>query len=462
MHPTRPSLIRGSTVRFALVYLALFGVSATGLLAFVYTTTVGVIGHQIDQTIEAEIGGLAEQYRQNGLVGLRRTIERRSAGSPGRRSIYLLAGPGFVPVAGNLSDWPPDGRGAGGWIDFPIQTAEGGVPRRQVARARTFLLAGGFHLLVGRDMTERAEFGDRMTGALIGALALSVLFGAAGGILMSRNLLRRIDAINRSSADILRGDLKRRMPVSGNSDEFDRLAGNLNAMLDRIVGLMGGMRTLADSIAHDLRSPIARLRSRLEVTLLGKPDVDAYRDALERSVAETDSILETFSAVLAISLAESRALRDAFEETDLAVVVADAADLYEPLTDERNQTLEVAADPGLTVLGNPSLLAQAVVNLLDNAFKYTPDGGTIALTARRGVGGSEIVVADDGPGIPPQSREQALRRFGRLDRSRHTPGAGLGLSLVAAVADLHDATLSLDDNDPGLKVVLKFEDGSNP
>ena len=456
------NLVRGSTVRFALVYLALFGVSATGLLAFVYVTTVGVIGRQIDQTIEAEIGGLAEQYREGGLLGLSRIIERRSAGSPGRRSIYLLTSPGFVRVAGNLSDWPLDGRGAGRWIDFPIRTAEGGVPRWQIARARTFVLAGGFHLLVGRDMTERAEFGDRMTGALIGALALSVLFGAAGGILMSRNLLRRIDAINRGSDDILRGDLKRRMPVSGSGDEFDRLAGNLNAMLDRIVGLMAGMRALADSIAHDLRSPIARLRSRLEFTLLGKPDVDAYRDALEQSIAETDSILETFSAVLAISLAESRALRDAFEETDLASVAAGAADLYEPLADERNQTLEVEAMSGLTVLGNPNLLAQAVANLLDNAVKYAPAGGTITLAARRGARGPEIVVADNGPGIPPQSREEALRRFGRLDGSRHEPGAGLGLSLVAAVADLHDATLSLDDNNPGLKVVLAFEHRPKP
>ena len=460
MNPIRR--LGGSTVRFALVYLALFGLSASAVLGFIYATSVGVIDSQTDDTIEAEITGLAEHYREAGLIGLTQVVERRSRGSPGRRSMYLVADPRFKPVAGNLSRWPDEARDEPGWIDFLVATEGGNDARPQVARARVFFLADGFHLLVGRDTTERSAFRERMAEALLGALALSVVLGAAGGLLMGRHLLRRIDAINRTSRGILGGDLKRRVPVGGSGDEFDQLAHNLNAMLDRIQGLMSGMREVANGIAHDLRSPISRLRARLEVTLLGEAGPQEYREALRESIAETDTILETFNALLAISLAESRALRDEFAEIDLAVLATDAAELYQPLAEEKGQRVTVEAETGLATLGNHRLLSQAVANLLDNAVKYTPTGGTVAIMARPGEAGPEIVVADDGPGIPPDFRQKAVQRFSRLEASRQAPGSGLGLSLVAAVAELHDAQLLLQDNGPGLKAVLRFAPGPGP
>ncbi|HJO98017.1 MAG: HAMP domain-containing sensor histidine kinase [Rhodospirillales bacterium] len=446
----------GSTVRFALVYLALFGLSTSAVLGFVYTTSVGVIDSQTDHTIEAEITGLAEHYRQNGLIGLTEIVTRRSRGSPGRRNMYLVTDPRFAPVAGNLSRWPNEARDGPGWIDFLVETKGGTDARPQVARARIFFLADGFHLLVGRDTTERSAFRKRMTEALLGALALSVALGAAGGLLMGRHVLRRIDAINRTSRGILGGDLKRRVPIGGSGDEFDQLAHNLNAMLDRIAGLMSGMREVANGIAHDLRSPISRLRARLEVTLLGKADPEVYRHALQETIAETDTILETFNALLAISLAESRALRDEFAEIDLASLATDAVELYQPLAEEKGQRVSLEIEAGLVTLGNHSLLSQAVANLLDNAVKYTPAGGTVSIIVRPGIAGPEIAVADDGPGIPSDFRQKALRRFTRLEASRQAPGSGLGLSLVAAVAELHDATLHLEDNGPGLRAVLRF------
>jgi signal transduction histidine kinase len=273
---------------------------------------------------------------------------------------------------------------------------------------------------------------------------------------MGRHVLRRIDAINRTSRGILGGDLKRRVPIGGSGDEFDQLAHNLNAMLDRIAGLMSGMREVANGIAHDLRSPISRLRARLEVTLLGKADPEVYRHALQETIAETDTILETFNALLAISLAESRALRDGFAEIDLASLATDAVELYQPLAEEKGQRVSLEIEAGLVTLGNHSLLSQAVANLLDNAVKYTPAGGTVSIIVQPGIAGPEIAVADDGPGIPSDFRQKALRRFTRLEASRQAPGSGLGLSLVAAVAELHDATLHLEDNGPGLRAVLRF------
>ena len=376
--------------------------------------------------------------------------------------MYLVADPRFRPVAGNLSRWPDEARDGPGWIDFRVETEGETEARPQVARARVFFLSDGFHLLVGRDTTERGEFRKRMIEALLGALALSVLLGAAGGLLMGRHVLRRIDAINRTSRGILGGDLKRRVPVGGSGDEFDQLAYNLNAMLDRIADLMSAMREVANAVAHDLRSPISRLRARLEVTLLGKASPEEYRDALQETTAETDTILETFNALLAISIAESRALRDDFAAIDLAVLATDAAELYQPVAEEKGQRMVVEAGAGLVTLGNHRLLSQAVANLLDNAVKYTPAGGTVSIMARWGEAGPEIVVADNGPGIPPDFRQKALRRFTRLEASRQAPGSGLGLSLVAAVAELHDAALDLEDNDPGLRVVLHFTPGSGP
>jgi signal transduction histidine kinase len=449
-------VLRSSTFRYAIIYMLVFGISVAGVLGFVYWQTVRVIASQTDDTIQAEITGLAEQYRQFGLLGLVRIIRERSQAAPGRRGLYLLADRNYNRIEGNLSSWPPIARGEPNTVDFLVATDAGEETKPQVARARTFALPGGFYLLVGRDMTERTDFTKLMTDALIGGLILTAVFGLAGGILMSRSLLARIEGINRTTEGILQGDLARRMPVRGNRDEFDRLATSLNAMLDQIDGLMTGMRGVADNIAHDLRSPISRLRSRLEVTLMSEADADGYRRAMEDAIREADGILATFNALLEIALAEAGAVRDRFSPIDLSALANDAGELYGPVAEEKGQILASAIEPGVTVPGNSHLLAQAVANLLDNAIKYTPEGGRISLDVRRDGDGAVLDIRDSGPGIPEEARGRVLDRFVRLDASRSAPGAGLGLSLVSAVARLHKATLTLTDNTPGLHITLHF------
>ncbi|MEQ8965916.1 MAG: HAMP domain-containing sensor histidine kinase [Azospirillaceae bacterium] len=446
MTPAR--LLSTSAFRYALIYAALVWVALAGVLGVVYVRTVAVIDAQIEDTIEAEIRGLAEQYRQRGLGGLRTVIERRSADNPGLRNVYLLTDPAYRPIAGNLESWPAEAVLARDWVAFSVRPEMPEAGPRPV-KARPFDLTGGVHLLVGRDTTERevlrrAVLGSAaVAGVLGGALALAI------GLAMSRQILRRIDGLGRGAGEILAGDLNRRMPVSPRDDEFDRLAERLNAMLDRIQALMDGMRSVADDIAHDLKSPISRLRSRVELRLMQPRDAEADARVLEETIAEADAILATFNALLSIALAESGALRRDFETVDPAAVARDAEELYAPAAAEAGLAFEADIAETGTILGSRELLSRALANLLDNALKYTPDGGRVRLSVRPGPDGPRLAVADTGPGIPAADRERVLDRFTRLEESRGRPGSGLGLALVAAVARLHDARLALDDTPGG-------------
>jgi hypothetical protein len=335
----------------------------------------------------------------------------------------------------------------------------------KAARARAFFLQEGFYLLVGRDVQERREIESLITNALIWAIGLTVALGLAGGLFMSRNMLARVDEINRSSLDIMGGDLSQRLPIAGTGDELDQLGQNLNAMLEQIEALMIGMRQVTDNVAHDLRSPLNRLRNRLEVTLMQDASKEDYKLALEKTIAEADNLLGTFNALLMIARAEAGSLRDAMSWVDLSATVQDVAELYEPLADENGLELKVVAEPGLMIWGNRELLSQAVANLLDNAIKHglpqnADNERMIEVSARpdtaRAGRGVVLSVADRGPGIPPEERQHVLERFVRLEASRNTPGSGLGLSLVAAVARLHGGAIELGDNEPGLRVSLSL------
>ena len=455
MRPTK--LLRTSTFRLALVYLALFGLSVVALFAFVYWNTAVFIAEQTDETIKAEITGLAEQYREGGLIGLLDVVRER--GRDQSQSLYLITDPGRRWLAGNLDAWPRVETGPGGWLDFIVQRHVGRRAETHHVRARHLLLRGGFQLLVGRDVQERHDLAERLRESLIWIVALTIALGLFGGVAMSRNMLHKIDAINRASREIMAGDLSRRVAVRGSNDELDRLAQNLNAMLGEIERLMTGMRKVTDNVAHDLRSPLNRLRGRLEVTLMAPPSTAAYRAAMEETIAEAEGLLNTFNALLGIAEAESGAHRGAMAELDPGRLAGDVAELYKPLAEEKGITLACEAAGGLGVSGDRHLLSQALANLADNAVKYTPPGGSVTLTARhtdsRG-GAVELAVADSGPGIPEADRQRVLERFQRLEASRNSPGSGLGLSLVAAVARLHGAELVLDDNKPGLKVSLRF------
>ena len=458
-------LLRTSTFRLSLLYICLFGASVLVLLAFIYWTTGRVIDRQTTDTIEAEIRGLAEQYRARGIRQLVAVIEERSGPYGDPDSVYLLADAGFRPLAGNLSAWPREAGGPeGGWVEIAARRSSSEEAHGTI-RARTFVLAGGFRLLVGRDPRGRADFEDLILESLGGALGITLVLGLLGGLVMSRRMLRRVDAVRETGQRIMRGDLSRRMPVTGVGDEFDRLSITVNEMLDEIETLMTGLRTVTDSVAHDLRSPLTRLKARLELALRegppegqGQGQGQGHRAALERAVAETDGILHTFATLMEIARAESGKAGIAMGPVDLHAVVADMVELYTPHAEEKGLAMEAALDEAGTVAGHGQFLSQLVANLLDNALAYTPAGGRVAIAlAREPAGAVRLAVEDSGPGIPPEDRERVLQRFVRLDTSRPSGGSGLGLSLVAGVASLHRARLALDESPlGGLRVTLTF------
>lgn len=457
---TRRKLLKSRTFRLVLVYVSLFAVALAALLGWLYTSTSSSVTRQIDATIDAEITGLAEQYYQLGTIGLQRAIDRRVADDKNGRAIYLLAGPDFRRLAGNLKRWPTARPDSEGWVNFAIKVAGAKGEDERFGRARIFRLGGRVYLLVGHDIRERIRVAAQIEEALIGGLAAILALTLLGALLVSRALLRRIDAINTTSREIVAGDLSRRIPVSGSNDEFDQLAGNLNAMLEQNQTLLIGMKQVTDNIAHDLRSPLGRLRTRLEGLLSGKAGKAETRREIERAIAEADDLLKTFSALLSIAQIEAGTERGRFETVDLGEVVRDIAELYQPLAEDKGleltQTGAGQPAPPAPVRGNRDLLSQALANLADNAIKYTPAGGKIHLDLRRDGGRLILVVRDNGPGIPAEARTRVLDRFYRLESSRSTPGSGLGLSLAAAVTKLHDGTLTLDDNAPGLIVRLSF------
>jgi signal transduction histidine kinase len=448
------NLLRSSSFRLAFLYMLLFGFSVLVLLSFIYWTTEGFIETQTEETVSAELLGLRERFELLGVAGLIHIINERIMNDFDHNSVYLLADAELNPLSGNLDRWPRTKESATGWLQFSLLTTKGVFIKN--ATARHIQLKSDFHLLVGRDDTEKVKTEQLIIKSMGWGFGLTILLGLAGGVLMSRSVLRRIEVINRASREIMQGDLGRRIPLKGVTDEFDQLIQNLNEMLHRIEELMSGIRQVSDNIAHDLRSPLNRLRSRLELTLLEKPDQEAYRVTLEQTITDIDELLGAFNALLKIAQAEAGLKIEDVAEVDLSALAHDMTDLYEPLAEEKNIAIKADILDGVLIHGNRHLLSQAVANLLDNAIKYTPQGGVVLIEVKREKKVVELTVADSGPGIPFEARDTVLQRFYRLEQSRSAPGSGLGLSLVAAVAKMHNARLTLEDNDPGLRAILVF------
>ncbi len=449
-------LLRTNAFRLAALYMVLFAASVLTLLVFIYFSTANFVERQTEETIGAEITGLLEQYGEHGLLGLIEAINSRTTTERNEPTLYLLADPRLRPIAGNLASWPHTEpmNARHGWVRFPVELTRGGTKATYDAMASVTILNGDYRLLVGRDLRDAEVFRRRVEQTLFFAALLTLALGLVGGLLMTRNVLRRVEAVNRTSASIIEGDFSERVPVTGSGDEFDQLAANLNAMLDQIERLMAGMRQVTDNIAHDLRTPLSRLRARLEVTLLERPDANRYAEALAETIAEADHLLGTFNALLSIAEAEAGARREAMAEVDLDDIARSVADLYEPVAEEKGLKLILDISAPAPVRGDRHLLSQAIANLLDNAMKYTP-AGEVRLAVRRIDGAHiQLEIADTGPGVPTALRERVFDRFFRLENSRSTPGNGLGLSLVRAVAKLHGGDIRLEDNGPGLKVVL--------
>ncbi len=451
-----PKLFRSSSFRLAALYMLLFGASALLLLGFIYWSTAGYMARQADAAIQADIDLLAERYRTSGLPGLTALIAERINEDPGRSNLYLLTDDSYNRIVGNLDNWPEVDADPKGWLSFRLRDA--GSPKRGAhgARARTFRVGGGFRLLVGRDMYELEAIRDRIIDTLTWGLAITLVLALGGGIAMSRSMLRRLEVINETSREIMTGDLSRRIPVRGSQDEFDELVNHLNAMLDRISVLMEDVRRVSDSIAHDLKTPLTRLRNDLEILKGNTDDDSAARENAEQALLEADGLLSTFNALLRIARIESGHRRAGFTDVPLADLVRDVAEFYDPLAEENGLSLSLDIESEPVLRGDRDLLFQALANLLDNAIKYTPSGGAVTIQVQVDAAASRIVITDSGPGIARDQRDMVFQRFYRVENSRSAPGSGLGLSLVAAVAKLHDAQIVLQDNGPGLRAVLSF------
>jgi signal transduction histidine kinase len=454
-------LFRTTAFKLTLVYLTVFALFAAFLLGYFAWNTRRLITEQITETVDADIDGLADQYRQGGIRRLVFAIEARSR-RPGS-SLYLLTTPVGEELAGNVGSLATGVLDYPGWVETVYRRIDEQAPSEHHALVRVDQLPGGFRLLIGRDLDERERLFDVVLSAGRWSLAIVVVLGLAGGFFVARRVLTRIDAMTETSRTIMQGDLHERLPVEATGDELDRLAINLNAMLERIEALMHGLKEVSDNIAHDLKTPLTRLRNRCEEALRSSESIPQYRAALESTIEESDGLIRTFNALLMIARAESGQAGD-MDALDAAEVVRGVGELYEPLADEKGLTLRVEAASPALVRGNRELISQALANLVDNAIKYgasarAPSNGqppAILLKAASEGDRALLSVADNGPGIPEADRSRVLERFVRLEQSRSEPGSGLGLSLASAVARLHGGDLRLENNNPGLRAVISL------
>lgn len=445
-----PPLLRSAGVRLALSYALVFGASALLLIAVLWASSVNILSRQVDAAIDADAQGLSEQWDDGGAAALLTTIQNRISHAAENDALYLVLDPLGRRVAGNVDNWPSqvDHTGQG----YEIQLKRNGV--RNLARFHRYNLPLGYALLVGREVSSRAALRTLLAETLAWALGLIALLSVAGAFILQQLFSRMVSHVSQTAAAISSGDLSRRVAISGRGDEFDQLAETINDMLDRLSRLMDGVRQVSNAIAHDLRTPITRARARLEDAVSHGEGTEQLRGAIERAVSDLDGITNVFQALLRISEIEAGARRSAFVVLQIRPLLVDVGDLYSALAEESGLrfVLEVTGD--LSIRGDRELIQQAVANLLDNAIKYSPPGGTVVLAAERTPDGLQISVTDSGPGIPPEDLERATERFYRGEAARHTSGFGLGLTLVRAVAQLHGGVLLLANAAPGLRATL--------
>ena len=451
-------LIRTTAFRLTLVYLFLFALFAASLLGYFAWNTRRMITEQITETVNNELSELDQQYSRGGIRGLVFAIENRAM-RPGA-NLYLLTTPQGQAVAGNIGSLEPGVMNTTGWANTVYHRLDESDSKNHFALVRVTQLSGGFRLLIGRDLEERQRLFGIVAKAAQWSVAIVLLLGLGGGIFVARRVLHRIDAMTGTTQRIMGGDLSERLPVGRSGDELDRLAENLNAMLERIEALMAGLQEVSDNIAHDLKTPLTRLRNRAEEALATAGNETEYRAALERTIEESDGLIRTFNALLMIARAESGQARDNMVDFDAATVARDIQELYEPLAEDNGLALEVQTEPAV-IHGNRELISQALANLVENAIKYGKPAESTAgvkpsvlIEARRDAEGVKLSVIDHGAGIPEADRQRAMERFVRLEASRTLPGSGLGLSLASAVAVLHGGTLRLDDAKPGVRATL--------
>jgi signal transduction histidine kinase len=432
-----------------LLYAGLFGCSALILLGIIYGATGAYMASSLDAAIDSDIAELAESLQAGGNDALTAQVKERVRQTPDGPMYYLLQDPEGRVTAGNI---PPTQGGQG---NFDLKVPRANSPSVAV-RAHGVTLPNSGYLIVGVDALSRREMHELIVRVFGWSLAVSLVLAFLGGVLMSRNLLRRVETISRTARDIIAGDFSRRIPVRGKGDEFDHLATSLNEMLERNEAAMESVRQVSNDIAHDLRTPLTRLRQRLELAQRRTHSLEGWRRSAEGCISDMDAILETFGALLHIAQIESGMPVRRFATVDLSDLLRTLSEVYQPTAEEKEQHFTADIASGLAVWGERELLSQMIANVIENAMKHSPMRASIGLRTIQSTSGTAVAVVDNGPGIPVADRGRVFRRFCRLESSRSTPGSGLGLSLVEAIATRHQVRIELTDNDPGLCVILRF------
>jgi len=444
-----PRILRTSSFRLTLLYAGLFGASALILLEVVYWATGFYMSSSLDAAVDSDIAELEDSLRDGGTEALTAEVKERVRQMPHGPVYYLLQDSNGETIVGNL----PPFHGGEGRVDLKVPRSDGpSVP----VHARGITLTEREYLMVGVDALPRREMRKLILRVFESSSAITLVLALAGGALMSDGLLRRIETISRTARDIMAGDFSRRIPIRGTGDEFDHLAASLNAMLERNEAAMGSVRQVSDDIAHDLRTPMTRLRQRLELAQRRARSLEEWRRAAEGCISDMDAILETFGALLRIAQIESGMPMHRFAKVDLSELLCTVIEVYQPMAEAKEQRFTADIASRLMVWGDRELLAQMFANIIENAVKHSPAGASIGLMTNRSPSAIAVTVIDSGPGIPVAYRKHVFQRFYRLESSRSTPGSGLGLSLVEAIAALHQVSIELADNSPGLRVTLRF------
>jgi signal transduction histidine kinase len=447
---------RSSTFKLAILCIVIFGATVVALLGYVYWSTAAFVHGRSDEAIAAEGAILQQAYGDAGRPGLIAAIERHIGDDRFQGGVYLLVDASSRRLAGNLEAWPPALAGGEGFANFSAPEWKPEPTRRALLRARFETLADGARLLVGRDIDDLHGFMQKINAALVLTISLILILAGVASLQVTRRTVGRIEAINATSRAIMRSGLGQRIPLRGTQDEWDELAANLNSMLDRIEALMGEVKQVTDNVAHDLRTPLARMRGRLEKAYNRQRDGDYDQSLIGDTMADIDGVLRMFASLTRISQIEANDRTAAFPTVNLSEIASEVVELFDAAAEDKGGHLKAVGDRRVLVRGDRDLLFDAVANLVDNAIKYGGDAGQVTVEVKESDGGAVISVADDGPGIPVDEGQHVFKRFYRLEQSRRTPGNGLGLSLVAAVARLHGARIEMVDNVPGLKIQLLF------
>jgi len=443
---------RSTPFRIATIYAGLFILSVLILFAVVYWLVTDELKKDLRLAIRQDVGSLLTIYRERGPDGLRMAVKDRIADSSDKMSLYLIRDDRVDLASGEILGPVP----IVGWQEITVASdAQSANDDAQESFLANGTRVATSYLVVGRSLHGVEEAQEVLLSSLAWALGLTALLALLGGVGLSRAALSRVNAINRIFNEVMEGHLSRRVPAEGTRDELDHLAKNINAMLDRIELLVQNLQQVTNDVAHDLRTPLGRLRQGLEAARSRESSVDVYQEAVDHAIEQVDTILEIFAALLRIAQIETKTRRGRFAVVDLSEIATRILDAYEMVVDDAGQCLSGTIAPGVYVKGDKELLTQMLANLVENAMRHCPAGTEISISLT-GDTTPILAVADTGPGIAAEDRQAVLRRFYRLEKSRTVPGSGLGLALVAAIADLHGATLTLADNLPGLRVVLQF------